>query len=765
MKKSVKIEVKGIVQGVGFRPYIHKLANICKLKGWVLNSTKGVTIELEGNPGSVNNFINTFYKNPPPLSKIEDIKIETIQFKNYKNFTIKESKKEKKEFLPISPDISVCNDCLSEIFDQSDRRYLYPFTNCTNCGPRFTIIKNIPYDRKNTTMEEFKMCSECKKEYEDINDRRYHAQPNACVKCGPLVTLVDSKNKKLAKKNKAIIKTAELLKKGKIIAIKGIGGYHLACDASNNKAVANLKKRKGREDKPLAIMSADINSIKKYCILDKYEEAVINHYTRPIVLLKKKPGYCIAENVAKGQNYLGVMLPYSPFHYILLNYLKKTMPALVMTSANYSDEPLTKSNNEAFEKLKNIADYFLIHDRKIHISCDDSVVNIINKKPAIIRRARGYVPYPITLPSNNNQVLACGAELKNTFCVTREKHAFVSQHIGDLKNAETLEHYKFMASHFLKFFRIIPEKVACDLHPDYLSARFAEEFAKKHKIRLVKIQHHFAHIAGCLADNNINEKVIGVAYDGAGLGNDNTIWGGEFLIADLHSFERAAHFKYLRLPGGDASSKNPNRSALSYLYSSFGEDFLKQNLEFIKTFSKKETTILNTMLTKEINSPLTSSTGRLFDAASSMLNICHYNSYEGQAAIELQMTAERCLNKQKTAYEYKLYEDNGKTIIDWRPIILSIVSDIKRGIPKETIAYKFHSTVSKFTVEVCLNLSRKYNINKIALSGGVFQNKLLAEMLTKDLSGNGFTCYTHHQVPANDAGISLGQAAISAEEK
>ncbi|MBC8499763.1 MAG: carbamoyltransferase HypF, partial [Candidatus Atribacteria bacterium] len=566
MKIRKNIIIKGIVQGVGFRPFIHKLVQNYNLSGWVLNSNQGVEIEVEGNTEEINNFVNDIKEKLPPLARIEKIEVNELPLVGYKGFSIKKSiVKEEDSFVLVSPDISICEDCLQELFDPNNRRFRYPFINCTNCGPRFTIIKDIPYDRKKTTMNNFKMCSLCQGEYDDLENRRYHAQPNACADCGPQISLYQNKRK--SEGIDPIEKAVKLLKEGKIGAIKGLGGFHLACDATNNKAVVRLRRLKNRETKPFALMSFNLEKILQYCKLGEKEEEWLVNRARPIVLLKKRKDSLISPSVAPRNNYLGVMLPYTPLHYLLL---KDNFTALIMTSGNIADQPIIGDNQEALEKLDGIADFFLFYNRDIFNRCDDSVVKIINDDNVFFRRSRGYVPHPIILDFKLKEVLALGGELKNTISFSKENYIFLSQYLGDLKSAETLEFFKESITNFKKMFKVKPEIIACDLHPDYLSTQYAEEIKVKKGLKVVKVQHHHAHIVSCMAENNVKEKVIGVAYDGTGYGDDGNVWGGEFLLCDLKKYARAGHLKYYPLPGGDKAIVEPWRMAYSYLYSIYG---------------------------------------------------------------------------------------------------------------------------------------------------------------------------------------------------
>lgn len=754
MKIRENIIIKGIVQGVGFRPFIHKLVQNYNLSGWVLNSNQGVEMDVEGKTEELNNFISDIKDKLPPLARIENIEVNQLPLIGYKGFSIKKSiTKEENGFVLVSPDISICEDCLQELFDPRNQRFRYPFINCTNCGPRFTIIKDIPYDRGKTTMRVFEMCPQCQSEYENIEDRRYHAQPNACADCGPQVSLYQNKRK--LESVGPIEKAVKLLKEGKIGAIKGLGGFHLACDATNNKAVAKLRRLKNREAKPFAIMSFNLEKIKKYCKLGKKEEEWLINRARPIVLLKKKEDSLISSLVAPRNNYLGVMLPYTPLHYLLL---KDNFTALIMTSGNIADQPIIGDNQEALEKLDSIADFFLLYNRDIFNRCDDSVLKIINSDNMFFRRSRGYVPYPIILDFKLREVLALGGELKNTISFSKENYVFLSQYLGDLKSVETLSFLKKSIANLKKMFRINPEIIACDLHPDYLSTQYAEEIGAKKGLKVVKVQHHHAHIVSCMVENNIKEKVIGVAYDGTGYGDDGKIWGGEFLLCDLKEYLRVGHLKYYPLPGGDKAIAEPWRMAYSYLYSIYGPKAKTLDIDFIQRMDYDKLSIIEKMIDKNINSPLTSSCGRLFDAASSLIGIRDEISYEGQAAMELESF---CASGIKERYNFCIFKEGDELIIDPQEIFIEIIKDLKEGIDKKVMAAKFHNTIAGFTLNLCVKIRENSGINKIALSGGVFQNKYLTEKVVSLLEDKGFKVYTQSKVPPNDGGISLGQAVVA----
>ncbi len=753
--KARKIYIEGIVQGVGFRPFIFKLANEFNLKGYIYNDTNGVYIEVEGEDEDIDKFIEAILTKAPPLSLIEKITWEKTEVKGYKEFFIEKSKGGEEKFVLISPDVSTCDDCLRELFDPKDRRFKYPFINCTNCGPRFTIIIDVPYDRAKTTMSVFKMCDECESEYHNPSNRRFHAQPNACPVCGPSIKLFDN-NLKEIKCDDVIKETAKILRNGYIVAIKGLGGYYLACDALNEKAVAELRKRKMRIEKPFAIMIPGIEWLDKICVYNEAELRLLTSIQRPIVLIKKKENCPIAEQVAPRNSYLGVMLPYTPLHHLLL---REVDIPLVMTSGNLTEEPIAYKDNDAFERLKNIADYFLIHNRKIYIRCDDSVSAVIAGKPIMIRRSRGYVPYPVRIPFEaKRHVLAVGGHLKNTFCFLKGRYAFLSHHIGDLENWATLESFIEGIEHFKKLFDLNPEILAYDLHPEYLSTKYALELNIPNK---VSVQHHHAHIVSCMTENNITGPVIGIAFDGTGYGTDGKIWGGEFIVANFSSFERFAHFEYVPLPGGELAIKEPWRMAVSYLYHVFDDDFLSIEIPFVKSLTNEQTNkvkILLQMIKKGINSPLTSAVGRLFDAVSAICGVRLKVNYEAQAAMEFQMFADE---SEEDSYNFEFLDDSKPWRISFNRGIKEIIEDILNSIPIQKISGKFHNTISNIICYVADKIRRETGINKVVLSGGVFQNALLTRKTVLKLVRENFEVYLHSKVPPNDGGLSLGQAVVA----
>jgi hydrogenase maturation protein HypF len=761
------IHIKGVVQGVGFRPFVYNLSTELGLEGWVLNSSSGVEIQAVGPGYVLDEFVERLMEDAPPLARIEYISATTVPPSSVDvpepgRFVIRHSQSHPGEFLPISPDVAICSDCLRELFDPGDRRYHYPFINCTNCGPRFTIIQDIPYDRPKTTMAPFTMCPDCQAEYDDPANRRFHAQPNACPVCGPQVKLQIADRKSQLVGEDAVQGVRDLLVGGKVVAVKGLGGFHLACDATNDEAAALLRERKGRVDKPFAIMSFDLETVETYCEVNDDERALLTSLQRPIVLLRRRSDTLISPLVAPGNSYLGVVLPYTPLHYLLLEPSRSFPLALVMTSGNYSEEPIATDNDEALERLDGLADAFLLHDRDIHARCDDSVTRIFSGSELPIRRSRGYAPYPVHLPFEIKQVLAVGAELKNTFCITRDRYAFLSQHIGDLENYETLQFFEQMVEQLERTFRIEPEIIAYDLHPGYLSSKYAKEAGSKRQEAgddpasciLHPVQHHHAHIASVMAENGLTgeQPVIGVAFDGTGYGTDGAIWGGEFLVADYGSFHRVAHLKYVPLPGGDAAIRKPYRAALAHLWAA-GVDW-DDRLPAVAAAPLGERPILLQQLKQGVRVVSTSSVGRLFDAVSSLAGVRQEINYEAQAAIEFEMLVEDRVGE---AYSFSLSGEE----IDVSPCIRAVVADVRAGIPAGVIAARFHNGLAQMVCEVCLCLRKETGLKEVALSGGVFQNVALLGRALPLLQEAGFTVYIHRLVPPNDACISLGQAVIA----
>ncbi len=733
-----QIRVLGIVQGVGFRPFVYNLAQKLGLSGYVLNSSAGVLIEVEGDPAQIELFVSKLKENPPPLAQIEDISTAPIPALGDAVFSIRESVDQPGQLAPVSPDVATCPDCLRDFQTPGNRRFGYPFTNCTNCGPRYTITRAIPYDRPLTTMACFPMCEQCRREYEDPSDRRFHAQPNACPDCGPSITL-------------SIERAQQSLHQGYILAMKGLGGFHLVCDASNDAAVRLLRERKKRSDKPFALMVPNVAAAEKFCLVSDAECAALTSIRRPIVILQRRPGAPISESLAPGNSTLGVMLPYTPLHHLLFG---DSFSALVMTSGNLSEEPIVTGNREAAQRLAGVADGFLFHNRDIHTRVDDSVARVFAGQERVLRRSRGYAPHPVTLGSPVAEILACGAELKNTFCLTKDHYAFVSQHIGDLENYETLVFYRETLERMKQLFRIAPAVVAYDLHPQYLSTKLALEMTD---VPQIGVQHHHAHIASCMAENGITDKVIGVAFDGTGFGTDGKVWGGEFLIADFAGFERRAHFRYIPLAGGDRAVREPWRLGLSYLIDTFGAQLSTLDLPLFQRVPKKKIATVRSMIERRINTVDTSACGRLFDAVASIAGVRDEVNFEAQAAIELEA---RCLAGVDATYTFEITADNPWQI-DVRPMIERIVRDVLNAQPVGWIAAAFHNTIASIITEVCVRLRATEGIRRVCLSGGTFQNVYLVERAVSLLRANGFEVFLHSKVPPNDGGISLGQAVIA----
>ena len=745
-----RIEVNGIVQGVGFRPFVYNLAHQYDLKGEVANTAAGVSIHIEGLPEDIRAFETDLSAKCPPLAHVVDISGRTESVKPFAEFRIVKSRGRARMATLISPDVSICDDCRQELFDPADRRYRYPFINCTNCGPRYTIIDDIPYDRPKTSMRHFKMCAACQAEYDDPTNRRFHAQPNACEQCGPHVSLHDHRRKPVAADD-AIAAAADCIRQGRIVAVKGLGGYHLVVDALNTEAVLRLRRRKLREEKPFAVMSADLASIRNYARVRPEEEAVLTSIQRPIVLLQKKNPNSLSEAVAPGNKYWGVMLPYTPLHYLLFEH---QFAALVMTSANLSEEPIAIDNDDAFERLADIADFFLIHNRDIYLRSDDSILKHTAGRRRYIRRSRGYVPIPIFLNQTVPAILACGAELKNTICLTKGDKAFLSQHIGDLENRATLDFFRLTAAHLERILEIQPERIACDMHPDYLSTRFAKE---QTQFPVTEVQHHHAHIVSCMAEHKLDGAVIGLAFDGTGYGPDGTIWGGEVLVAEAGQFERVAHLAQVPMPGSSAAIKEPWRMALSYLHATYGDNLQDLSLPLRNQIEAQKINIIVEMIEKGVNCPQTSSLGRLFDGVAAIAGIRERVNFEGQAAMELEMLANGHCD---TIYDIQWTQQ--VPIQMWpQTIIRGVVQDIQNGMLPADISARFHQTLVVLFGEICATIRRSHNLNRVVLSGGCFQNSLLLKGLIGQLEAHHFEVYAHQQVPANDGGIALGQAIVA----
>ncbi len=745
------VRVSGVVQGVGFRPFVALLASRYRLCGWVRNTSGTVEIEIEGSPEYVDTFVDSLLSEAPPLAQITSVSSLDADPIGYSHFEIRESTAEEGGRCVIPADIAVCEECLQEIADPKNRRFHYAFTNCTNCGPRYTIVRRVPYDRANTTMASFAMCTDCAAEYHSSHDRRFHAEPIACPQCGPRVWL---ENEGEIVESEPLRRAGELLFQGRIVAIKGLGGFHLACDARSDGVVRMLRSRKGRSAKPFAIMVRDIKEAERICELTPQARELLLSRQRPIVLARKKPSPGISEQVAPSNKNLGVMLPYTPLHVLLLEY---SPAALVMTSGNLSEEPLVFTNSLAREKLAGLADAFLMHDRDIHIPCDDSVVRAdYSEEPVLIRRARGYVPEAIQLPFESPEILAVGAEQKNTFCLAWEQQAVVSQHIGDLDTAETLDYFKYAVDHFLALFGRRPAIVAHDLHPAYMSSQYAKAMQVDTR---VGVQHHHAHVAACLAENGCTDRCIGIALDGTGYGTEGTVWGGELLLADLKDFERVGRFAVVRMPGGEASIRDPCRMALAYLQSAYQDKCWDIANSLGIKFSELETRVIKRQLETGLNSPLTSSAGRLFDAVSAALGVCRERTYEGQPAAELEAAVDET---EGGSYAGRLYYAEGLLNLDFTPIFRCAVEEFLSGTSVQTVAARFHNSLVDLLARACEDIRNRTRISTIALSGGVFQNAIITIKLSERLRASGFDVLMHRVLPPNDACISFGQAIVAA---
>ena len=747
-----RVIIEGIVQGVGFRPFIYQLATRFELSGSVCNDTRGVTIEIEGDAELLQHFLAALRNEKPPLSVIQSIHAQVIATQGTSGFKILQSVLDEVRRVQIPPDTFVCADCLHELFDPTDRRHAYPFINCTNCGPRFSIVTGIPYDRPLTTMADFQLCADCQAEYDDPASRRFHAQPNACPACGPQLRLSDAQGRPVTVDD-PLLEAIRRLKEGQILAIKGLGGYHLAVDAGNQAAVLELRRRKQRDEKPFALMARDLVAVQRMASVSADEAGLLQGVERPIVLLEKKADHPLAESVAPDNRYFGVMLPCTPLHHLLL---QDNFAALVMTSANLCDEPIAFEDDEAYQRLATVADAFLSHNRRIHSRSDDSIARVMADRPLLLRRSRGFVPRAVALPTEVRSILGVGAELKNTVCLTRGDRGFLSQHVGDLKNLDVYGSFKQTILQMQSILDVRPELVAHDLHPDYYSTRYALE---ESGLPSVAVQHHHAHLASCLAEHGIEEPAIGVIFDGLGFGADGHLWGGEFLIGDLGRYERVGHFRYQPMPGGDLATREPWRMALSYLLAIYGE--IPDSVKIFDDIIESDLRLVSQAAMKGINAPLTSSCGRLFDAVAALLGLRSKASFEGQAAMLLEMVADR---SQAQPYPYLLSREAAQVIFDPLPMIDAIVADHSAGLSAARISGRFHRSLATMIAEVCDLLRQNSGLNRVALSGGVFQNCLLTEMVVDVLERSGFKVLTHSLVPPNDGGLALGQAVVAASQ-
>lgn len=759
LKARLRLEIHGAVQGVGFRPFVYRLATELGLVGWVINDTHGVFIEVEGPQLTLADFLARLPAEKPPRAIIHHLEAAWLEPTGYQRFEIRHSAEQGAKTVLVLPDIATCPDCLAEVFNPADRRYRYPFTNCTNCGPRFTIIQALPYDRPNTTMRRFSMCPTCQSEYEDPLDRRFHAQPNACPVCGPRLSLwerrtVDGREgtddghwSKVVEGDEALQRAAEALRSGQIVAVKGLGGFHLMTDARNAEAIARLRQRKPRRDKPFALMVRDLAQAHMLCDIPPEAEALLTAPEAPIVLLRRRPEAPVAENVALGNPNLGIMLPYTPLHHLLLRNLDFPV---VATSGNLSDEPICTDEQEAMQRLGHIADLFLVHDRPIARHADDSVAWIVLGEPRLLRRARGYAPLPVLLAQDVPPILAVGAHQKSTIALSVNRQVFISQHIGDLETAEALAAFERVIADFLRLYEATPVAIAHDLHPDYLSTRWAQQSSAQ----LIPVQHHHAHLAACLAENGAAGPALGVTWDGTGYGLDGTVWGGEFLLGDARAFSRVAHLRPFRLPGGEAAIKEPRRVALALLWELYGEAALERDdLAAVRSLQPIERRLLAQMLSRGVNSPATTSMGRLFDGVAALIGLHQQVSFEGQAAMALEFAADPTVH---AAYPLPL----AGTFLDWQPLVEAVLEDLRRSVSPGVIAARFHNAL----VEAILAVATLVGEKRVALTGGCFQNRLLTERGTIALRQAGFDVLLHRQVPPNDGGISLGQIAVAAAQ-
>jgi hydrogenase maturation protein HypF len=751
--RKVKVHISGVVQGVGFRPFVYRTAKRCDIHGTVFNTADGVEVEAAGSENAVELFLTEIREKPPTPSMITSFRVEEVPFSLPPAFSILESKSAEAAAVLVTPDLCTCRDCLNELEDPGDGRYGYPFINCTNCGPRFTILRDIPYDRPNTTMASFRMCPDCLREYSDPADRRFHAQPNACPVCGPQVTLHDSHG--LAVDSvEPIREGAALLRQGLILAVKGLGGFHLAVDASDNAAVERLRVRKHRYEKPLAIMVENLQSASLSADLSPEEQVLLESPARPIVLARKRPENPLSYEIAPRNSRIGLLLPYTPLHHLLL---KAFGGPLVMTSGNLSEEPIVTNNREAFSKLGSIADAFLIHDRDIHTACDDSVLQVMGGAPRFIRRSRGYVPLPIRTAWDSGDVLALGADLKNTVCITRGREAFMSGHIGDAGNVETLEFLEATVENLCRTLDLRPVILAHDLHPGYQTTGLAEQMEPRYRQR-VAVQHHHAHIVSCMAEHGVSGPVIGLAMDGTGYGEDGCVWGGEILVVEPASYVRKGHFAYVPLPGGEAAIREPWRMAVSLLHRTFGADMWNLKVDALLRPGEERTRVLVEMMEKGVNSPLTSSCGRLFDAAAALLGLRDIVSYEGQAAVELEHHA---VFPVKGRYPVTLEHHGEAFLIRPEPWFEGMVRDLVSGEDTHVISGRFQEAVLSAWIEACRRVRERTGLGQVVLSGGVFQNRILLEGTLSRLKDEGFQVFAHERVPTNDACIALGQAVAA----
>lgn len=759
MEKSLRlyINVKGIVQGVGFRPFVYKTALECNLAGWVANSPGGVDIEVQGYEKNIKKFLELLTKKAPQVSKIEHISTNYTKLQEHENsFIIRSSVNEGYNNTEICPDINVCEDCINEMLDPTNRRYQYPFINCTNCGPRYSIIRNLPYDRPNTTMKCFSMCDKCLAEYTNPKDRRFHAQPVSCHECGPRLFSADTDTQNI----KDIIEYAiNILKSGKIIALKGIGGFHLVCDASQDEPVLRLRNAKTRDKKPFAIMVPNMSNIDNIAVINKRAEEYLKSSPAPIVILKKGKMKVISEHIAPKLDSVGIFLPYTPLHHQLFYYNSPQEPhfrALVMTSANRTSKPLIRDENDFDDSLRNVVDEIVSHDRVIENRIDDSVIKPCNSGIIFLRRSRGYAPFTLKLPNSNQPTLCMGSEKKNTIALTKDNHCYISQYIGDIKDIDTYDYMHETVEKSCLLYGITPQRIAFDMHPLYENSRWA----RKSNYKKIEIPHHHAHIASVTGEYNFEDPVIGIAFDGSGYGDDGNIWGGEFFIVDRYNYKRISHLKYISLQGGDQGIREPYRTGISYLYNIYKDEIYSLNIPIIKDTDPNKLELILQGLKKGINTYQTSSIGRLFDAIASLTGLRYCNRYEGQASMEL----ESFLPSNPDIfvhYPYVINHEDDMLIIDPDQMILSIINDIYCRVDLRNISLKFHNTINGMILKICQKIRNFYGISDVALSGGVFQNRYLRDITDLTLRDNGFRPMYNNRVSPGDEGISFGQAVIS----
>ncbi len=760
--RRVRVSLRGAVQGVGFRPFVYRLATELGLAGWVSNSPQGVLIEVEGPVETVERFLLRLEADRPPRSFIQSLESWQLDPASYTGFEIRPSDVRGEKTVVVLPDIATCDECLAEILDPVDRRYGYPFTNCTNCGPRFSIIEALPYDRSATTMRHFAMCGECRAEYEDPMDRRFHAEPTACPECGPHLELWDQQGRVLTERHAALQEAARAIRDGKLLALKGLGGFQLVVDAANEEAVRVLRHRKRREEKPLAVMYPFLEAVERTCEVSDLEQRLLCSPESPIVLLRRRDGVAAAEgsrgippiapSVAPRNPSLGIMLPYTPLHHLLM---REVGVPVVATSGNLSDEPICIDEHEALDRLHGIADLFLVHDRPIARHVDDSIVRVMLGREMVLRRARGYAPLPLQLRRPLPTILAVGGHMKNAIAASVGPLVFVSQHVGDLETAQAYEAFKRVTASFRQLYGLNPVAIACDLHPDYLSARFARQDG----LPVRPVQHHYAHVLACMAENDLEGNVLGVSWDGSGYGLDGTVWGGEFLRVTATSFERVAHFRTFPLPGGERAIREPRRAALGLLYPILGESvFELGDLAPVRAFSRQALAVIRQMLARRVNVPLTSSAGRLFDAVAAIAGLRQETQFEGQAAMELEFAVDAVDTAE--AYPFRVLEEASVQVVDWEPTVRALLADVGRQVPVGSIAARFHNTMA----EVIVNVADRQGEERVVLTGGCFQNRYLTEQAVGRLRAAGFRPYWHQRIPPNDGGIPLGQVMAAFRE-